>query len=404
MAWQLGQAAVQGLLTRVGVPFETVDGVVMGCVAADIATTNVAREITLGTGLPRSVPAYTCTVACISANQAVTNGACAILAGKAETVIAGGVETFSDVNIRISEKYRRFLLDITLFNRPKTWKDWIPHLKKMRPLDFIAPQKPSISEFSTGLIMGENADRLVKRLGVSRERQDAYAVTSHQRAVTAAENAFFDEEIIPVVVDGNTVDSDNGPRADANQAKLSTLKHAFDKKYGTVTAGNSSFLSDGGAAVMLMSEAKARELGLNPIGYLSHYAYSAQDPVEELLLGPAFSMARLFQETGLTLDEIGVFEIHEAFAGQVLANLDCMASDDYCRDRLGLSGAMGEMDMDKLNRHGGSLSIGHPFGATGARLITTCCRRLKQEGHRYGVVAGCAAGAVGSAILIESAE
>ena len=252
--------------------------------------------------------------------------------------------------------------------------------------------------------MGENADRLAKRLGVSRERQDAYAATSHQRAVAASEEGFFDDEIVTVVVDGKPMDADNGPRPDANQTKLSSLKPAFDKRYGTVTAGNSSFLSDGGAAVMLMSEAKVKELGIKPMGYLSHYAYSAQDPVEELLLGPAFSMAKLFKETNLAMDDIGVYEIHEAFAGQILANLDCMASESFCQDRLGLNGAMGEMDMDKLNRHGGSLSIGHPFGATGARLITTCCRRLKPEGQKYGVVAGCAAGAVGSAMLIESAE
>ena len=266
MGWQLGQVAVQGLLAKTGVPQDEINEVIMGCVAADITTTNIAREISLGAGIPHSVPAYTCTVACISANQAITNAACSILSGNSDVVIAGGVETFSDADIKINKKYRKFLLDLALFKRPKTLLNKLKLLKGMGPLDFLLPEKPSISEYSTGLIMGENADRLAKRLNITRERQDEYAVMSHQRAAQAQNNGVFDDDIVPVVLNGNSgpLVRDNGPRKDANAAKLSTIKPAFDKIYGSVTAANSSFLTDGAAAVLLMGEEKAWNWGLNP--------------------------------------------------------------------------------------------------------------------------------------------
>ena len=402
MAWQLGQSAVQGLLTSVGIPFSEVDAVIMGCVATDIATTNVAREIVLGTGLPVHIPAHTCTQACVSANQAIASAANTILAGKADVVIAGGTETFSDTDIRVSRKYRNFLLDMTMFNRPKSLRDWLRLLGKMRPADFIVPERPAIAEYSTGLTMGASADRLTKRLGVSRERQDAFACASHERAVSAQQQGLFKQEIAPVVVNGTAYDADNGPRTDTRLDKLASLRPSFDRRYGTATAGNSSFLTDGAAAVLLMSEEKVQALDLEPMGYLCHYTFSGQDPVEELLLGPAYSTSKLLSEADLELGDIGVFEMHEAFAGQVLANLDCMASESFAREKLGRGAAMGSIDSEALNRHGGSLSIGHPFGATGARLVTTCCRRLQAEKERYGLVAACAAGGLGSAMLLEN--
>jgi len=194
----------------------------------------------------------------------------------------------------------------------------------------------------------------------------------------------------------------NGPRKDATAVKLSGLKPPFDKKNGTVTAGNSSFLTDGASAVLLMSETKAKELGLTPLAYLKSFAYSGQDPVEELLLGPIFSIAKVLEKESMSLDDIGVLEIHEAFAAQMLANIDCMESDEFAQKKLGLSKKLGTIDMKKLNLYGGSLSIGHPFGATGARLLTTCARRMKAENQQYGIVSGCAAGAVGNAILLEN--
>lgn len=406
MGWQLGQYALQGLMSRVGIPYNTIDQVVFGCVAPDIATTNIAREISLGAGLPVSVPAHTCTLACISANQAITNAVSLISSGNADAVVAGGVESFSDADIKISKKYRKLLLDLTMYKRPKTVMGKLKLLKGMGLADFLTPEKPAISEYSTGLVMGENAERLGKRLGISRERQDEYAADSHDKAVTAQQNGVFDKDITPVVIPGSdrVYTQDNGPRSDATPEKLSGLKPAFDKKYGSVTAGNSSFLTDGATAVLLMSERMADKYNLKPLAYINAFTFTGQDPVEELLLGPAFSVIKLLEKESLSLEDIGVYEIHEAFAVQILANIDSLASEDFIKNR-SVSGFKAEkIDMNKLNRYGGSLSIGHPFGATGGRLLTTCARRLKSENQRYGIVAGCAAGAVGSAILIENAQ
>ncbi len=406
MGWQLGQYAVQGLMARSGIPYDSIDQVIIGCVAPDIATTNIAREISLGAGLPSSIPSHTCTVACISANQAITNATSMIASGNADAIIAGGVETFSDADIRISKKYRKFLLDLGMYKRPKTFTGKVKLLKGMSIRDFIVPNSPSISEYSTGIIMGENADRLSKRLKISRERQDEYAELSHKRAVNAQNNGLFDEDIIPIVLPGSdrVFNQDNGPRSDASYAKLSGLKPSFDKKNGTVTAGNSSFLTDGATAVLLMRESKAKELDLKPLAYINSFTYTGQDPIEELLLGPAFSITKLLEKENMTLDEIGVLEIHEAFAAQMLGNIDCLESNEFIREIADLKYKTEKIDLNRLNLHGGSLSIGHPFGATGARLLTTCARRLKDENQRFGIIAGCAAGAIGNAILIENAR
>lgn len=406
MAWQLGSFAVKGLLTKTGISPEDVDQVLMGCVITDVATTNVAREIALGAGLPVSVPAHTCTLACISANQAFTNGANLIETGNADIVIAGGVESCSDADIKVTKRYRRFILDMTMYHRPKTLAGMFKHLRGMSPLDFVLPERPAVAEYSTGLLMGQTAERLARRLGITREEQDQYAVETHQRAVMAQDDGILAKEIVPVVVPGKdkAIVSDNGPRKEATMEKIGKLKGAFDRKYGSVTAANSSFLTDGGAAVLMMSEEKAEEMGLKPKAFLKSYAYSGQDLVEELLLGPAFSIPMALKKAGLSMKDIGVFEIHEAFASQMVANVKCLASRSFAREKLRLQDAVGEIDQDKLNRYGGSLSLGHPFGATGGRLITTCCNRMIDEGQRFGVVAGCGAGALGNAIVLECAQ
>ena len=406
MAWQLGSFAVKGLLTRTGISQEDIDHVMMGCVATDVATTNVAREVALGAGLPIKVPAHTCTLACVSANLAFTNGANLIETGNADVVIAGGVESCSDADIKVSKRYRRFILDVTMYHKPKNFAGLLKCLKNMRPLDFLVPERPAVSEYSTGLLMGQTAEILAKRLKISRQEQDEYAVLSHTRALKAQESGALKREIVPVVVPGKdkaTV-SDNGPRQETTMEKVSKLKGSFDRKYGSVTAANSSFLTDGGSAVLLMSEEKARELGFKPKAYLKSYAYTGQDLVEELLLGPAFSIPAALQKAGLKLKDIGVFEIHEAFASQMIGNARCLASKQFAKEKLGLSRAVGEIDFDKLNRYGGSLSLGHPFGATGGRLITTCINRMADEGQQFGVVAGCGAGALGNAIIFEAAN
>ncbi|MBN2159789.1 MAG: acetyl-CoA C-acyltransferase [Spirochaetes bacterium] len=406
MGWELGRCAVKGLLSKIPVPVSEIGHVIMGTVAADITTTNVAREIMLGAGLPHTIPAHTNTVACISAGAAIANGANMILAGDVNAVIAGGVETFSDPAIKISKPYRRFLLDMTMFTRPKTLGGKLKLLRKMRLKDFITPEKPALGEYSTGLIMGQNADRLAKRLGISREDQDRFALLSHQRAAKAIKDDKLKDEIVPVVPPGKSqaVIVDNGPREDATIERLAQLRGAFDRRYGTVTAANSSFLTDGAAAVLLMSEKRAKALGLKPKGYIRSHAFTGQDLWEELLLGPAFAIPASLKKAGLKFSDIGVIEIHEAFAAQMLGVMICLESDKFGREKLGLPGRVGKVNIDRVNIYGGSLSLGHPFGATGARLMMTCCDRLRESGERYGVIAGCAAGAVGGAMIIENAK
>jgi len=406
MGWELGRYAIKGLVSKIAMPVDVIGHVIMGTVAADITTTNVARESMLGAGLPYTIPAHTNTVACISAGAAIVNGANMILCGDADAVIVGGVETFSDPAIKISKAYRRFILDLTMFKRPKTIGGKIKLLRKMKLADFITPEKPALGEFSTGLIMGQNADRLARRLGISREDQDRYAALSHQRAAVALKSGKIHDEMVPVVApgQGKAIAMDNGPREDASVERLSRLRGAFDKRYGTVTAANSSFLTDGAAVALLMSEKKAKALGLKPKGYIRSHAFTGQDLWEELLLGPAFAIPLSLKKAGLKLSDLGVIEIHEAFAAQMLGVIQCLESDKFGREKLGLPGRAGKVDMNKLSIYGGSLSLGHPFGATGARLLTTCCNRLVESGQKYGVIAGCAAGAVGGALIVENAR
>jgi acetyl-CoA acetyltransferase family protein len=214
------------------------------------------------------------------------------------------------------------------------------------------------------------------------------------------------KEIVPVVIPktGRVVTDDNGPRADATAEKLASVKPAFDKRYGTVTAANSSFLTDGASAVLLMKESKAKSLGLKPLAYIRAYAQAGSDPWEELLLGPAFATARALRKADITLADIKVLEIHEAFAAQILANVRYMESEKWGREKLGLDGRLGVFDQERLNTRGGSLSLGHPFGATGGRLIASCCNRMQEENAQFGLVAGCGAGAVGNAIILENAR
>lgn len=406
MSWELGRYAVKGLIARTGIDPSLIDYGIMGTVMSDISTTNVAREIMLGAGLPGSIPSYTCTAACVSANIAVTSACEMISSGQVDTVIAGGSESLSDPDIKISKRYRRFILELTMFKKPKSIAGKLKLLKGMKLSDFMVPETPAISEYSTGLSMGQNADRLARRLGITRGEQDAFASRSHLRAFEAEKNGMMKGEIIPVVVPGTVkaITRDNGPREDATIEKLSKARSVFDRKYGSVTAGNSSFLTDGASAVLLMRSSKAKKYGLKPLAYIHSYAQAGSDPWDELLLGPAFATARALKNGNLRLSDIKVFEIHEAFAAQILANIKYMESDKWGRESLGLKGKMGSFDIDLLNTRGGSLSLGHPFGATGGRLIASCCNRLKSEGKRFGLVAGCGAGAIGNAIIFENAD
>ncbi len=398
-AYDLGRLAIGGLITKTKLDGELIDHVIMGNVIQDIFTSNVARECTMGAGLPDSIPAHTISLACISSNRAVTDAANAIMTGHSDAVIAGGTEVMSDIPIRFRKRFRQKLLETQKYRSPL---DYLKFFKGLRLSDFL-PEIPSISEYSTGETMGESCDKMSAKFGISRKEEDEYALRSHKLAAEARDKGFFDEEITPVPVppDYKIIDADNGIRGDSTLEKLSSLKPAFIKPHGTHTAGNSSFLTDGASASLIMEKETALEAGYTPKAILRSYCYVAQRPGDELLIGPAFAVPRVLDEMNLEIGDIDVFEFHEAFAGQILTVLKALGSDTFARERLNRDKKVGEIPMDKFNVWGGSLSVGHPFGATGVRLVTTAANRLVKEDGKFALIAACAAGGQGHAMVLE---
>ena len=399
MAYDMGRMVLRGLLTRTGLPPGQLDRVVMGSVIQDVQTSNVAREAALAAGIPSDVPAFTVTMACISSNQALTSGVDLIRAGGADRIVAGGTETLSDPPIRVPRPVRKRLFEA---RQAKGALDYFQLLEGLSPRD-IVPEAPSIAEFSTGEVMGESADRLAAAFGVTRREQDEYALRSHRRAAQARDAGHLDPELCTAAAppDFDPITADNVIRDDTSLEKLRQLSPAFVKPFGTVTAGNSSALTDGASATLVMAQEVAEADGFAPKAALRDYTYVAQDPGTELLLGPAYAIPQVLKDTGLTLDDIDVLELHEAFAGQVLAVLEALQSDTFAEENLNRASAVGTVDRDRLNAWGGSLSLGHPFGATGTRLVTTAAHRLRVEDGRWALVAACAAGGQGHAMLVE---
>lgn len=398
-AYDLGRMALKGLLHKTQVASENIEHVLMGTVVSEVTTSNVAREIALGVGLPSKTCAYTVTVGCISSNQAITNGVDLIRTGQSNIVVAGGTDTVSDFPLRYQKKFRHKLM------AARKYKSIWQYLQMFSGLQLrdLLPEIPDLTEFSVGLSMGQSCDRLAARIGISRQAQDEYALRSHSLAAKAIRDKLLRDEIYPVRLppDFKTISQDNGVREDASLEKLQALNPAFVKKYGTVTAGNASFLTDGASVVLLMAEEVAKSLGYSPKVALKAFTYTAHDSLEDLLLGPAWSIPKVLDMAGLKLADISVFELHEAFAGQVLAILACLDSARFAQEKLGKTGAVGAIPLEKLNTLGGSLSLGHPFGATGARLVTTASNRLVREGGQFALVASCAAGAMANAIILE---
>lgn len=398
-AYDLGRIAIAGLINQTKLNGEEVDHVYYGNVIQDIRTSNVAREALLGAGLPDTLPATTVSMACISSNMALTTAFDAIAAGRINGAITGGTEVMSDIPIRFRKRFRQKLLESQKYKSPA---DYLKFLQGLKPSDLL-PEVPSISEFSTGETMGESSDKMAAKYGISREEQDAFALRSHLLAAKATTEGLFDDEIYPVAVDHGKkiVKEDNGIRGDSTPEKLAALRPAFVKPHGTVTAGNASFLTDGASAALVMEMNHAMERGYEPKAILRSYSYVAQEPGDELLIGPAFAIPKVLDEMNLKLSDIDVFEFHEAFAGQMLTILKVLNSDDFAKKRLGRKAKVGEVPLEKLNTRGGSLSVGHPFGATGVRLVTTSANRLIRENGRYALIAACAAGGQGHAMVIE---
>jgi acetyl-CoA acyltransferase len=401
-ALDLGKIVTRELLARTELDAREIGLCVFGQVVPSVSAPNIAREIVLGTGMPKSVEAFSVSRACATSFQAMTSAAEAMLAGQHAVAIAGGADSASDVPITVSRELARALVEAS---KAKSIADKLRAFKGLAPRDFL-PVPPALKEPTTGLTMGESAEKMAKEGGIKREEQDAFAHRSHTRAARAWETGVFANEVmhvLPPPAFDAAVTEDNVVRKDSELASYAKLKPAFDRRYGTITAGSSSPLTDGAAALLLMTESKAKALGYAPLGYLRSWAYAALDPAGWMLMGPSYATPIALDRARLTLADMDVVDMHEAFAAQVLCNVKAFGSRQFAQEKLGRAAAIGEIDDAKLNVHGGSIAIGHPFAATGARMVTTVLHELRRRGGKYGLATACAAGGLGAAVVLEAA-
>ena len=399
-AIELGKMVVSELLARSEILPDVIEQLVFGQVVQMPEAPNIAREIVLGTGMNIHTDAYSVSRACATSFQAVANVAESLMAGTIRAGIAGGADSSSVLPIGVSKTLARTLLDLS---KARTTGHKVKLLSALRPRDLL-PVPPAVAEYSTGLRMGDTAEQMAKTWRISREEQDALAHRSHQLAAQAWADGKLADEVMTAYVPPyrEPVAQDNNIRHNSSLADYAKLRPAFDRKHGSVTAANSTPLTDGAAAVILMTESRAKELGLTPLGYLRSYAFTAIGVKEDMLLGPAWSTPLALERAGLTLNDLTLFDMHEAFAAQTLANLKLLASDQFARDVLGRDRATGEVDDSKFNVLGGSIAYGHPFAATGARMITQTLHELRRRGGGFGLVTACAAGGLGAAMVLEA--
>jgi acetyl-CoA acyltransferase len=363
-AIELGKVSVRELIARAELDVNEIDHVIYGTVIQSVQEPNIAREVTLGSGIPASVPSFTVARACASSNQAITSGAEQIALGLADVVVAGGAESLTDIPILFSPEMRNALVRAS---KAKSLPERLKAFASIRPAN-LAPITPAIAEPTTGETMGESAEKMARENGITREAQDRWALRSHKLAWAATEDGRLTREIVPTYLAPKyeeVLTYDNGIRPDTSFEKLEQLKPVFDRKYGTITAGNASPLTDGASAVLLMSEEKAKAMGYEPLGYIRSYAYASLAPGDQLLQGPVYAAPVALERAGLSMQDIDLLEMHEAFAAQVLSNLQWFDSDKIARERLGLAKAIGTPPEDRINVMGGSIAIGHPFGAPG---------------------------------------
>ena len=398
-AIELGKLAVAELIQRSNLDGKNVDAVVYGTVVPSVIAPNIAREVSLMPMLPRGTEAYTVSRACASANQAITDAADQIVLGHHDVIIAGGAESLSNVPILHSRSMSEKLV---AFSRARSTGQRMKLLSSIRPKDFV-PITPAIAEPTTGETMGQSAEKMAKINHIARQAQDEFALRSHERAAEGTRDCRLTAEIVPVYLPpklDKALTSDNGIRTDSSLEQLAALKPVFDRRYGSVTAGNSSPLTDGASAVLLMSEERAKSLGYEPLAFIRSYAYAALDPGEQLLMGPVLAAPVALKRAGLGLADMDLVEMHEAFAAQVLSNLQGFTSREWAR-RAGFDQPVGEVDPARLNVMGGSISIGHPFGATGGRILTTLVNELRRRDGEFGLMTVCAAGGMGHAMVVE---
>lgn len=399
-ALELYSRTVEGLLRKINVDPLEIDEISCGVVIPQTKNTNVARDTALNLGLPPHIHGYTLGRACTSSLHTIADAAKTIKFGHPHMILAGGVEVLSDVPITYSKEARRFLVKLS---RSRSPAEKVGLLAKFSPKAWL-PRPPALSEPLTGLTMGEHAEIMAKIGRIPRREQDEFAVESHRKAARAQEAGILKQEIVPIWAGSKfaqAIEQDNIIRQDTTVEALSGLKPAFDKRYGTLTAGNSSSLTDGAAVTLITDAARAKELGLKPKARIKDFIFVGVKPEEELLVGPAVAIPLLLKRHGMTLADVDRFEIHEAFAAQVLRCLQAMESVEFNARYFGESKPFGAIDRDKLNVNGGALAIGHPFGATGARLVASLSQELIRSNKSIGLIAICAAGGMAGAMLIE---
>jgi len=401
-ALDLSRIATSELVARTGIDPEEIDEVIMGTVLPSPHAPNLAREVVLSADLPRRIPGFTLGRACASSAQSVINAAEAILEGECDTVIAGGAESMSNVPVPYSKNVVDALMALS---KAKSFPARMKALSGLN-IESLLPTPPAIAESSTGKTMGQHCEIMARKNNISREAQDEFALSSHKNAAKAREEGKTEEEVMTVYPSPKfgPVKEDSFVRPETTLEQLSGLKPVFDKTYGTLSAGNSSGLTDGAAVVMVMRESKAKELGLKPLAAITHWSTVALDPEDQLLLGPALCIPQVLEEAGVKLEDVDLVDIHEAFAAQVLSVTQALESKEFAKEYLGQDEIVGKVDKEKLNVNGGSIALGHPFGATGARMVIGMSRELQRRKADKALLALCAAGGMGTALMLERIE
>ena len=400
-ALDLGRIVVQELVQRYDLDPNVIDELVFGQVVPSLTASSIAREVVLLSGLPRRIETHTVMRACATSIQAAVDIARSISAGTADVGIAGGTESMSDPPIFTSRPLAHALVSAS---KAKNLPARLKPFQKLNARDLL-PVPPAIAEYSTGMSMGDSAEKMAKENGITRLEQDQISLASHQNAARAWKAGYFKDEVMSVPVPPKykeVADTDNLVREDTSLEALTALKPVFDRRYGTVTAGNSSPLTDGAAALIMMSEEKAKALGYQPLGYLKSYAFAATDPGDQLLQGPAYAAPLALDRAGMKLSDIELIDMHEAFAAQIASNIQAFASKAFAA-KLGRKGPLGEVNRERLNVNGGSISLGHPFAATGARILHQSLRELKRRNLATALVTVCAQGGQGAAVVLERA-
>lgn len=416
---ELGRVAVHELLERANLDVNVIDEVIMGNTGNPPDSVNIARVIGLRAGIPLKTPAMTVHRNCASALESITTAYERIRSGTCDVVVAGGAETMSQLPLLMSRPFVKAFEKLSgARNAPQQLGALLSLLKadfkQVFELATTSPfaataHKPRIAVMEgltdpfVGINMGQTAEILAKEWGLSRDDQDAFALISHQRASAAQKSGRLDEETTPVFLPPTFkefVVQDIGPRADQSLQQLAKLKPFFDKKYGTITVANACPITDGAAAVILMSRARAKDLGHTPVASVRSYAYAGLEP-ERMGLGPVYATPVALKRAGLNFEDLGLIELNEAFAAQVLACVKAFESDQFCKEKLGLPGKMGEVNRDRLNVNGGAIALGHPVGATGSRLVITLMKEMKKRDVQFGLATLCIGGGQGGAIILE---